>query len=135
MRLQAAADRAAGEHLDDSRSRGKGGPPAEPDDTDRRRDQVLTEANTAGSWLQALETGSNVGAVRGAESSWALGGGGTVWPDRVLMTELAIDQNRAAATPSACASRSLPVRARVKDAGAPSDESAQNVRAPGTAIC
>jgi hypothetical protein len=35
------------------------------------------------------------------------------------MTELAIDQNRAVATPSACTSRSLPMQARVKDADRP----------------
>jgi hypothetical protein len=37
----------------------------------------------------------------------------------MLMTELAIDQNRTATTPSACTSRSLPPEAGVKDADRP----------------
>ena len=36
VRLQAAADRAAGKHLDDSRNRGKAGPATEPDGRARR---------------------------------------------------------------------------------------------------
>jgi hypothetical protein len=49
----------------------------------------------------------------------------------VLMTDLAIDQNRAVATPSACTSRRLPMRARVKDADRVAMSPLTSMRAPG----
>ena len=46
VRLQAAADRAAGKQIDDSRNRGKGGPPTEPDGRARRHAHLWRRAGS-----------------------------------------------------------------------------------------
>ena len=55
MRLQAAANRAASKQFDDSRNRGKGGPPTEPDGRARRHAHLWRRAGaTSGAGRDAL---------------------------------------------------------------------------------